>query len=306
MPKQPPANLPASVQARLMTRIRSEGLDPMRTFKLYALERFLYRLSQSEFRDRFILKGAMLFALWDLSIHRPTQDLDLLGRGEMSVETLRLAFEAICQAQVETDGLRFDPESIDIADIRAEDEYVGKRVNLMAFLGSALIPIQVDIGVGDAVAVPFKRERFPVWLDFPAPRILAYTREPMIAEKFHAMTTLGIRNSRMKDYFDLWTLSRHFSFDASALHLALETTFSRRKTPWPSQMPLGLTAEFGQAVDKKLQWQGFLKRTGILEPVPFPEVVRGIAEFLRPVLFPSNGDGLAGLSWPPGGPWNQR
>lgn len=302
MAKQILKNVSMSVHNRLMNLVRAKNLDPNRTLTLYAIERLLFRLSQSEYRDRFVLKGAMMFAVWDIRIHRPTQDMDLLGRGDISTESIKKTFVQIFETPVEPDGLVFEKDSIVVEDMRAEDEYVGKRLMMLVNLGAARITIQIDIGLGDAVCVPFKLEKFPTLLSFPPPEILAYTKEPMIAEKFQAMVSLGIRNSRMKDYFDIWTLSRHFSFDGGVLREAIEKTFSRRNTPLPSKMPVGLTAEFGESPDKQAQWKGFLRRINADEKKSFAEIVVDIAVFLEPV-FAVNKDLSANLKWEAKGPW---
>ncbi|HPN84498.1 MAG TPA: nucleotidyl transferase AbiEii/AbiGii toxin family protein, partial [Victivallales bacterium] len=282
-----------------MNLVRARNLDPNRTLKLYAIERLLFRLSRSRHRDRFILKGAMMFAIWDARIHRPTQDMDLLWCGNMSTESVREMFVQIIETPVEPDGLVFDKDSIAVEDIRAEDEYVGKRLMILAKLGTAKITVQIDIGIGDAVEVPFKVEKFPTLLSFPSPEILTYTKEPMIAEKFQAMVERGMGNSRMKDYFDIWTLTRHFPFDAGILRKSIEATFSRRSCPMPLKMPVGLTAEFGEARDKGAQWKGFLRRIGAKHEKSFPEVVADIADFLCPVLFPSEVKLPSAMEWNP-------
>jgi hypothetical protein len=305
MAKRNSTNIPVSVHNRLMNLVRAGNLDPNRTFTLYAIERLLFRLSKSGYRDQFILKGAMLFAVWDIRIHRPTQDMDLLGKGDISTESIRKTFIKILETPVEPDGLMFETGSISIEDIRSEDEYVGKRLRLLARLGTARISLQIDIGLGDAVSIPFKLEIFPALLSFPPPEILTYPREPAIAEKFQAMVSLGMRNSRMKDYFDIWTLSRHFSFDGDTLQNALKATFSRRNTQVLAELPVGLTAEFSEAADKQAQWKGFLRRIDAKEEKSFQEIVKDISAFLSPVVNSIVTGKPFNFHWNPKGPWRK-
>ena len=303
MDKRGPTNLAGSVHQRLMNRVRREQLDPTRTFTLYALERLLFRLSKSRHAERFVLKGAMLFAVWEIHVPRPTRDLDLLGFGDLSNDALRRTLRDICETEVEPDGMTYDLDSMTIEDIRAEDEYVGRRVLMTSRLGNARIPIQIDIGIGDAVAVPHRKERFPTLLGSPAPEVLAYTRETVVAEKFQAMVGLGIRNSRMKDFFDIWTLAQQFPFDGEALRSALAATFHRRDTPMPTALPLALTPEFVEAPDKQAQWTAFLRRIGAGNDASLAKVTGDIATFLYPVTAAIADHQPFNRHWLPGGPW---
>jgi len=206
-------NLSASVRRRLLNlaRQRNEVFDLI--LIRYATERFLYRLSQSEYKDRFVLKGAMLFILWMGESHRPTRDLDLLGYGDSSEAGLLSCLQHVCTKIVQPDGLIFDAKSISIRDIREGQAYQGKRVQVAVFLGKARVFLQVDIGFGDAVIPSPPEMDYPTLLDFDAPRLHTYPRETVIAEKLQAMTVLGMANSRMKDFYDIWTLARLFDFE---------------------------------------------------------------------------------------------
>lgn len=203
MTSQSPQGLAASVHQRLLNRSRKYDENFNYLLVQYAIERFLYRLSQSPYVDRFILKGALLFWVWQTPVHRPTRDLDLLGFGSSAPEALVEIFRRLCLIDVEPDGLVFDPGSIRIQEIRADQEYRGQRVELLTRLGPARIPIQIDIGFGDVVSSVIAQTDFPVLLDFPSPRLRMYPKETVIAEKLHAMVELGMTNSRMKDFFDL-------------------------------------------------------------------------------------------------------
>jgi len=222
-------------------------------------------LAQSEYAGEFILKGAMLFVLWTKSAHRPTRDLDLLGFGEASGERLTAVFLELCGAVVEPDGLEFDPDSIRVAEIREDQSYQGQRVKLNARLGNANIPIQVDIGFGDVVTLAAQVIDYPALLDLPAPRIRAYPPETVVAEKLQALVDLGMQNSRMKDFYDLWILARQFSFEGQTLVAAVSATFERRATTLPKTLPIGLSEEFANDEQKNKQWRAFLERTQLPE-----------------------------------------
>ena len=218
-------NMAASVRQRLLNlaRERRENFDYLLT--RFGLERFLYRLANSPFRDRFILKGAMFFLLWGMDEHRPTRDADFLGFGENDAENLVAIFQDVCRVAVEDDGLIFDPASVQAAAIREEMEYGGIRVTLPAILDRARISLQFDVGFGDAVTPLAEEVDYPTLLDLPAPHLRIYPKETVIAEKFQAMVHLGIANSRMKDFYDIWVMARSFDFDGSVLKTAIERTF---------------------------------------------------------------------------------
>lgn len=263
MSKRNPERIDVSVHQRLLNLSRERKEDFNLILTKYAVERFLYRLSCSEHAAKFVLKGAMLLTIWMGESHRPTRDLDLLGFGESSEEALRRIFEEICQVEVERDGLAFDPSSIGIEEIRGDQEYSGRRVKLIAKLGSARLRVQVDVGFGDVVTPKAEPVEYPVLLDFPAPQIRAYPRETMIAEKLQSMVVLGMANSRMKDYYDIYVLSKTFSFDGHSLVRAINATFKRRNTPIPQDIHLALSDEFAMNKDKLSQWKGFVNRSGL-------------------------------------------
>ena len=244
MTKQKPRNLAASVRQRLMNVARAQKEDFQLILTRYALERLLYRLSQSKYRDVFVLKGAMLFQLWGDQPHRPTRDLDLLGRGENSIPRFERIFQEVCDRPVEEDGLVFNAESVHGETIKEDQEYEGLRLTLDCRLENARIPIQIDIGFGDVVTPATSELSYPVLLDFPAPILAVYSRESVVAEKFQAMVMLGIANSRMKDFYDLWVLARQFEFQGPMLCQAIRATFERRRTSVPAEVPLALSAEF--------------------------------------------------------------
>lgn len=300
-------NVAASVHQRLYDRARTRGEDFNLTLTHYAIERLLYRLSQSRYRDRFVLKGAMLLTVWSGTPYRATRDLDLLGRGDNEVAALVTMFREICQVPVEDDGLAFVADSLRGEEIREDQEYEGVRLTLDARLGSARIPLQVDIGFGDDVKPKPEEMEYPAMLDAAAPRLLTYPREAVVAEKFQAMVFLGIGNSRMKDFFDVWFLTQRFEFSGERLCEAIKATFERRRTSLPGEPPLALTAEFSMDKAKQTQWQAFLKKAGLEGSAPpLPEVVGLLQRFLMPpVTALMDGKPFAQV-WPVGGPWQDR
>lgn len=298
------AGLAQSVQVRLVNHAKGINVDPNLVLSRYAVERFLYRLSRSPHADQFVLKGALLLLVWLGETIRPTRDADLLGIGDMSDDALLAMFHGFCLIDVEPDGMTYLPESIRIAQIRAEDAYGGKRVNLQARLGNARLAVQVDVGIGDAV-VPE-----PVWLDYPSllgmpgARLRAYRPETAIAEKLHAMVVLGVRNSRMKDFFDMDLLVRRESFAGDNLTSAVQATFVRRGTPIPKNLPTALLPEFYGSADKEVQWQAFLSKNQLVRsPSMLRETALRIAQFVEPVMQHAANNVAMTLMWPAGGPW---
>ena len=278
-------NLAASVHARLAKRRISTGEDYNVLLVRFTLERLLYRLSRSSHREQFVLKGAMLFALWEPALHRVTRDLDLLGFGHPSPERLADIFRELCRVEVEADGVDFDPRSVVCEDIRAQDEYAGIRVKLRANLGKAVVPLQVDVGFGDALPVAPEEITFPVMLGMAAPKLRAYSRETVVAEKLEAIVKLGMLNSRFKDYFDLHYLAQKFPFDGALLAKSIAGTFARRGTAFPAGLPAGLTPMFGTDPAKIRGWQAFLRKTGPKAAAPILEaVIQFLVEFLEPPL----------------------
>jgi predicted nucleotidyltransferase component of viral defense system len=298
-------NVAASVRQRLLALSRSRGEDYNLILTRYAVERFLYRLAQTDHANQFVLKGAMLLQLWTDRPYRPTRDLDLLGLGSDSPERMKQVFQEVCRASVEPDGLAFDPATVKVADIREQQEYQGRRVQVRAQMGKARIALQVDIGFGDAVTPAPELVAYPTLLDLPAPRLRAYPRETVIAEKLQALVALGLLNSRMKDFFDLLLLGREFQFAGRTLSRAIRATFERRRTEMPRAAPPALTAEFSRAPDKVKQWQAFLRRHGLEVGTPdLPTAISRLHEFLLPPLLAAARKEDFDRTWPAGGPWS--
>lgn len=297
-------DLAASIRQRLFNRSAQEGNDFQLVLTRYGIERLLYRLSRSPYCDRFMLKGALLFIAWEGWSPRPTRDVDLLGHGEYSAAYLKSAFKTICQVEVVPDGLVFHPETLKVMTIRGEQEYGGHRVRLYATLAQARVDIQIDVGYGDAVFPASQWIDFPSLLNLPAPTILAYPREAVVAEKFHALATLGVANTRMKDFYDLWLLARQFAFDGKTLAGAIQATFQRRQTPLPDELPLALTATFYADHSKQVLWRAFLKRNRLPEvEASLEEAVVFVHKFLwLPTQAIRDGKPFNAF-WQAGGPW---
>jgi predicted nucleotidyltransferase component of viral defense system len=281
---------------RLVARSKDLRVDPNVILSRFALERLLYRLSVSPYSERFLLKGATLMPFWLGEAARPTRDADLAGFGDMSSESLSSIFADLCKIDGLSDGIVFDPNTIRVAAIREQNDYGGRRVRLIGKIGRSRIPVQIDIGIGDAVSPPPEEIELPVILDFPPPLLRAYRPETSIAEKFHAIVTLGTTNSRMKDFYDIDRLAGSLSFDAGTLREAIERTFERRGTELLSDVPDGLTDGF--VTQKQAEWRAFSGRVGAKNNPRLEDIVASIRGFILPILR-SRFDG----SWSPGGPW---
>jgi hypothetical protein len=276
-------DLAASVRARLLNKAKAEQSDFNGVLVRYALERLLYRLSQSAYADRFLLKGAMLFTLWYDMPHRPTRDVDLLGFGPSDLASITQTFKDIASVVVE-DGMRFDPESVAAEEIRKEAGYAGVRVLISAELAGARVKTQVDIGFGDAVTPGPVQAVYPVLLDgFPAPTLQAYPVYTVIAEKLHAIALLGMTNSRLKDYLDLSVLVERETLDTDILVKAIAGTFQRRGMPVPAALPAGLSDEFANDASRQALWRAFLKKNQ-LNGVALPELVAALRARFEPAL----------------------
>ena len=256
------SNLAASVRARLLNIAKADKTDFNQILVRYALERFLYRLSQSAHADRFLLKGAMLFNLWYAMAHRPTRDADLLGFGASDLDSIGQTFRDIASV-VTDDGIVFDPASVSVQDIRKAAGYAGARVILSAELARARCKTQIDVGFGDAVTPGPVEAVYPVLIaDFPAPHLRTYPVYTVIAEKLHAIELLGMTNSRLKDYCDLSVLLEREDLDPAILAKAIAATFTRRATALPAELPIGLTDEFANDASRQALWTAFLSRPG--------------------------------------------
>jgi predicted nucleotidyltransferase component of viral defense system len=279
----PAANRIASIRQRLLDGAKARDEDFQFVLDRYAVERLLYRLSKSPDRDRFILKGAMLFALWFGQPHRPTRDADFLGFGPSDPEQLADTIRRLCDIQAD-DGLCYETDSITVETIREEAKYDGLRATLRALLGNARCTVQWDVGFGDAVTPGPLEADYPVLLDdMPAPQLRVYPRETVFAEKLEAIAQLGIANTRMKDYFDLLALGREGTMDKPILAAAIRATFKRRGTRLPEGLLFGLSDEFAKDAAKQSQWRAFLGKNQLQAPDLLVVVteIRAVINFLN-------------------------
>ncbi|NOX87661.1 MAG: nucleotidyl transferase AbiEii/AbiGii toxin family protein [Calditrichaeota bacterium] len=278
-------NIAVSVKDRLLALSRKNGISFQFMLLRYANERFLYRLSVSPFADRFVLKGGLLFFVWQSDFFRPTRDIDFLQFGDTDQKRMSKMFRSICSTAVPDDGLEFLGQTIAIEIVREQNNYTGFRVTLSAQLGKIHIPIRIDVGLGDVVTPNPIKHDFPVILDFPKPVLLIYPVETAIAEKLQIMIELGMANSRMKDYFDLFYIAQNVKVNGHLLIEAINKTFKQRNTPLPKKIPNALSDEFAKDEIKKKQWKAFLKKN---ELKSFPEdlnlIITILQEFYLPFL----------------------
>jgi predicted nucleotidyltransferase component of viral defense system len=305
MSDKPKSNVGHSVFQRLLNHAKENGEDFNLLLSRYGVERLLYRLSISPYSEKFILKGASLFLVWQGKNYRVTRDADLLGYGSPDANRITSIFKELCRISDESvDGVRFMPDTIAVTPIREEHEYDGIRVTLVGMLHQARIPLQVDIGFGDAVTPPAEKIEFPTILDAPAPVIMAYPRYTMVAEKLEAMVRLGIANSRMKDFYDVWLLSSMFEFDGRTICEAVKNTFTRRATKIPEDAPTAFTETFKNDAQKQIQWRAFLRKSN---PESFKgslaDIIDDIADFVMPVLEAVSENRFHESVWKDGGPW---
>lgn len=304
MNKRQPTNLQASIRQRLLNLSRDRGEDFNLTLTRYGIERLLYRLSQSEHADHFVLKGALLLSLWTGRLQRPTRDIDLLSYGDSSQEALTQLFRDVCVVDVQADGLTFHADLVRVTEIREDQEYGGQRVQLTATLGNARIRLQVDIGFGDAITPAPDDIEYPSLLGLPSPRLRAYPKETAIAEKLEAMIALGMANSRMKDFYDVWMMSRELQFDGRTLARAIHATFRRRRSELPHTAPTAFTEEFAGDPDKGVQWNAFLSRNRLdAGGMGLMHVIQEIRLFLMPPMLAAGSGQEFEQVWPVGGPW---
>lgn len=293
-----------SVRHRLRNRLRGRGDDVQFGLQRYARERFLYRLGESKHRSQFVLKGATLFALWGDALYRATRDLDFTGYGSPDQADVLTALREVCEVPSPGDTVVFDPGTLEASAIRDEAEYAGLRVRFEGQLGASRIPMQIDIGFGDAMQHGAEDVVFPTLLDDPAPRIRAYPREAVIAEKLHAMAVLGERNSRYKDFYDVSVLASRFRFDGGRLAGAVAATFDQRHTTIDASLPAVLGPRFFTDATKAAQWRTYLERNTLQgASSDFTIVGEQIQAFLDPI-WSAIADGRQFFDmWPPAGPW---
>lgn len=303
MSKRPVKNVAHSVHSRLLNAAKAQGRPFQELLDYYSMERFLYRLSVSPHAHAFVLKGGLMLLVWRGPFGRSTRDIDLLGRMDNTPDAVARVVRDICVQDVEDDGLVFEPDSVEATAITEDADYSGVRVRFRGALGNAVVHMQVDIGFSDALPAPEDVD-YPTLLDFPAPRLKGYTREKSIAEKLEAMVKRGELNSRMRDFYDIWLLSREFEFDGAVLAENVRRTFEDRGTPLEAE-PLALTPGFAQIEGKQALWRGFLRTSRFPEtPSELTDVISAVRDFLEPVLASlAAGQAFTG-TWRPGEGWS--
>lgn len=292
-----------SIRHRLRNELRARGEDVTLGLSRYAVERFLYRLGCSVHREKFVLKGATLFAMWGTA-YRPTRDVDFTGYGSSEPQDVIKAFREICNTPDDVDQLMFDTENITAEAIRDGSEYDGLRIRIRAKLGDSDVPVQIDVGFGNAI-VPGPEEReYRTILGDPPPRILAYPAESVIAEKTHAMVLLGQRNSRFKDFYDVYAMAGAFRFERTTLVQAVKATFERRRTTVQAALPEAFAAPFYSNAARGLQWRAYVTRNTLSDaPSDFAQVGDRLTAFLQPIWTDvASSAGTIG-DWKNGGPW---
>ena len=300
------SDVAASIRARLLTEAKRRGEEFELTLTRFAAERLLFRLGGSAARERCLLKGASLLAVWLPDPYRATRDVDLLASGVTDDEAIRRLVAGICVVECPEDGVQFDLAKLVVETIRPDEEYSGKRARFRAFLGKARISMQLDIGVGDAVITEPEEITYPTMLPaLPAPSLRAYPRELTVAEKFEAMVKLDTRNSRMKDFHDVWALAGAFAFDGTSLQRAVAACFERRGTRWTAETPRPLTPAFYRMPELDTRWRHYLGAGAVLIPPPaqFGQIGERIIQFLGPVRAGVVAEESIAGSWAPGGPW---
>ncbi len=298
-------NVAASIHQLLLNKAKKSSRPFNELLQHFAIERFIYRLSISPHADQFILKGALMFSAWCGPASRPTMDIDLLGKIDNRIDTITTVMKDVCLIDVEPDGISFNAETVEAARITEDAEYEGVRTRVHGNLGKARISIQVDIGFGDVVVPHAGMVLYPTILDFPAPELKGYTMESTIAEKFQAMVKLGVLNSRMKDFYDIWFLSRTFDFKSEVLIEAIVKTFDKRNTPVNLKTAL-FDPSFGMDREKNVQWRGFIskaKLTGTGAPESFGNIVAAVKVFLEPLAAAIIEQKWFNSVWTAPGPW---
>ncbi|MBS1825483.1 MAG: nucleotidyl transferase AbiEii/AbiGii toxin family protein [Acidobacteria bacterium] len=292
----------ASIRQRLLNRARAENRPFQELLQYFAMERFLYRLAQSPFAERFILKGALLLTAWNAPITRPTIDIDLAGITSNEWEHIHSIVTHLCQPTTELDGIEFDPTSIELQRIKEDGEYEGVRIRFHAILAKARIPMQIDIGFGDVIVPPPAMVHYPPMLEFPPPILRAYPKEAVVAEKLEAITVLGMLNSRIKDYYDIALLAQLYPFDGTQLVQAIRATFHNRGTAIQSN-PVGLTTAFSTDPARSLQWRAFARRSRLGAEWNFETIVDQVRRFAITPLTAATKDSPFTQNWHPPGPW---
>jgi len=297
-------NIEASVKAQLQNKAKETNRPFSEVLQYFGMERFLYRVSQSKYADKFILKGALMFIVWHVPERRTTLDIDFLAQYDNQVASIEKMIKDVCKIDVVSDGLIFDPKNVKGQRIKEDADYEGIRVKFLGLLERSRIPMQIDMGFGDSIYPKPKIIEYPVILDFPKPKLKGYPAESVVSEKFEAMVKLGILNSRMKDFYDIWLVMRQFDFDGVQLLEALKRTFKNRKTSLPQRSPLFAEEIYDEKSDRQTLWKAFLKKGDVKHvPEKLNTIAREIEKFLvKPLVAINKGIGF-NEKWKTPGLW---
>ncbi|MFH2145192.1 MAG: nucleotidyl transferase AbiEii/AbiGii toxin family protein [Candidatus Omnitrophota bacterium] len=297
-------NIKASVRARLQNKAKEDNRPFSEVLQYYGMERLLYRVSQSKYADNFILKGALMFMVWHVPERRTTLDIDFLAQYDNKIAGIERMIKDICKIKVVSDGLIFDSKNVKGQRIKEDADYEGVRVKFVGLLERSRIPMQIDIAFGDSIYPKPRIIEYPVILDFPKPKLKGYPAESIVSEKFEAMIKLGLLNSRMKDFYDIWLMMHQFDFNGLRLVEALKRTFKQRKTVLPQRKPLFAEEIYDGTSDRQTLWRAFLKKADVKHaPKKLSTTVKAIEKFLFEPLVAVNKSEKFNAKWKAPGPW---
>lgn len=297
-------NIQASIRARLQNKAKEANQAFAEVLQYYGMERFLYRFSRSKYADKFILKGALMFTVWQVPERRTTLDIDFSARYDNQIMTIEEIIKDVCGVEVIPDGLIFDSKTVKGIKIKEDADYEGVRVKFLGFLERARIPMQIDMAFGDVIYPKPKSIDYPVILDLPKPHLKGYPAESVVSEKFETTVKLGLLNSRMKDFYDIWLMMRQFNFDGADLTEALKKTFKHRKTPLPENRPLFAEEIYDEKSDRQTLWKAFLKKGDVKHaPEKLATTAKEIERFLIKPLGAINKGLPFNEAWKASGPW---
>lgn len=302
--KKDVTNIKASIKARLANKAREIDRPFAEVLQYYGMERFLYRFGRSKYADKFVLKGALLFTAWQVPQRRTTLDIDFLGRYDNQVVSIESVMKDVCDVVVEPDGLVFDAKTVQGRKIKEDADYEGVRVKFIGLLQRSRIAMQIDVGFGDVIYPGTRVIDYPVILDLPKPHLNGYPVESVVSEKFEAMVKLGVVNSRMKDFYDVWLIIHQFNFDGLNLTGALKKTFDHRQTDIPNGKPLFVQEIYNEESDRQALWKMFLMKGDIKHaPEKLSTIAKEIEGFLIEPLSALNKRIKFSKEWKPSGPW---
>ena len=297
-------NIQASIRARLQNKAKETNRPFAEIMQYYAMERFLYRFSRSKYADKFILKGALLFTVWKVPDRRTTLDIDFLARYDNKVASIEEVVRDICSVPVDSDGLIFNAETVQGRKIKEDADYEGVRVKFIGFLERSRIHMQIDVGFGDIIFPKPQAIDYPTILSLPKPHFKGYPIESVVSEKFEAMVKLGLLNSRMKDFYDIWLMIRQFNFNGSDLAEALKRTFEHRKTNLPAGKPLFAEEIYDEKSDRQTLWKAFLSKSNIKHaPEKLAIIAKEIEDFVIEPLGALNKGIEFSKEWKASGQW---